>query len=170
VTLTLKGKVWRRIAVEISPDEGSAGDSVESIPAPTLAPFGLPSPDSLATLAMSYQIAQKVHASTDPHEPPASVNERARDVIDLILLKDLVSKTGAPTNQAILTAIIDIFGARATEARTLQRPERKWPAQLTAHPHWREDFAVAATSAGIVVTLEEAVAQVNAWLETINRT
>ena len=39
---------------------------------------------SLAGIAMSYQIAQKVHACTDPHDPPAFVNNRARDVVDLV--------------------------------------------------------------------------------------
>jgi hypothetical protein len=36
---------------------------------------------------MRYQIAQKVHASTDPHNPPEFVNDRARDVVDLLLLR-----------------------------------------------------------------------------------
>jgi hypothetical protein len=44
------------------------------------------SPDALATLALRFQIAQKLHACTDPHDSPASINDRPRDVVDLLLL------------------------------------------------------------------------------------
>jgi hypothetical protein len=44
------------------------------------------SPDTLATLALRFQIAQKLHACTDPHDSPASINDRPRDVVDLLLL------------------------------------------------------------------------------------
>jgi hypothetical protein len=43
----------------------------EPLPAPSLADFGLPTPDHLTGLAMRYQIAQKAHAASDPHEPLA---------------------------------------------------------------------------------------------------
>jgi hypothetical protein len=45
---------------------------------------------------MRYQIAQKLHAGSDPHEPPAYVNDRARDLVDLLLLKQLAESTGEP--------------------------------------------------------------------------
>jgi hypothetical protein len=38
---------------------------------------------------------------------------------------------------------------------------------LTVHPHWGLSFAKAADSAGLTITLTEAVAQVNAWLDLI---
>lgn len=77
ITVQLNGVTWRRVQIEVSPDEGHAGAVPETIPAPSLAGFGLPSPGTLASLSMAYQIAQKVHACTDPHDPPASVNDRA---------------------------------------------------------------------------------------------
>lgn len=66
VTVALNGVTWRRVQVEISPDERSAGAMSEAIDAPSLAGSGLPSPDHLAGLSMAYQIAQKIHACTDP--------------------------------------------------------------------------------------------------------
>jgi hypothetical protein len=45
---------------------------------------------------MRFQIAQKIHAVSDPHEPPDSINDRARDVVDLLLLRDLAAETGNP--------------------------------------------------------------------------
>jgi hypothetical protein len=116
---------------------------------------------------MSYQIAQKVHASTDPHDPPAFVNDRARDVVDLLLLRTLTEMTRYPSLPEIRAAVEDIFAARVAEAEATDTPSRSWPARLTAHPHWRLSFVKAADSAGLTHTLADAVAQVNAWLDLI---
>lgn len=167
MVLSLRGDVWRRIKVEISPDEGQAGSSQEHVAAPKLAGFGLPTPDYLVGLALSYQIAQKVHAATEPHDPPMFRNERPRDVVDLILLKDLAERTGSPDVCDIYAAILDTFFSRGKEAKELGRPVRMWPAQITAYPHWRIDYAAAAESAKLDMSLEEAVDAVNRWLAEI---
>jgi hypothetical protein len=169
VILTLRGQTWRRIRVEISPDEGNAGSTQEKMKAPSLAALGLPSPDYLVGMAMSYQIAQKIHAATDPHNPPVFINERARDIVDLVLLKELCESTGQPTTIGIRKAVIDIFEARASEAEALGRPARIWPTKVKAYPHWDEDYAAARDSAGIDLELDSAVAIVNRWLEEIER-
>lgn len=169
VALTLRGVTWRRVQVEVSPDEGSAGEAGEAFPAPELAGFGLPDPDRLVGLAMRYQIAQKLHASTDPHDPPQSVNDRARDVVDLLLLRNLVEDASAPTLADIRTAAVDIFTVRATEAQALGRTPRAWPPQLTPHPHWADDYARAATSANVVVRLDDAITILNSWIDEIDR-
>lgn len=116
LTVLLNGVTWRRIQVEVSPDEGHAGQTPEQIPPPSLAGFGLPTPDHLTSLSMRYQIAQKIHASTDPHEPPASINDRARDAVDLLMLRDLIEVTGQPTLGEVRAAVEDVFAARAAEA------------------------------------------------------
>ncbi|MEG0505488.1 MAG: nucleotidyl transferase AbiEii/AbiGii toxin family protein, partial [Raoultibacter sp.] len=101
ISLLLRGKTWRRIQVEISPDEGAAGKTVEDFSSPSLAGFGLPTPDVMVGLAMSYQIAQKIHAASDPCDPPEYVNDRARDVVDLILLKQMVEEAGRPDKETL---------------------------------------------------------------------
>ncbi|MCB0910864.1 MAG: nucleotidyl transferase AbiEii/AbiGii toxin family protein [Propionibacteriaceae bacterium] len=169
VTLTLRGVTWRRVQVELSPDEGSAGEAGEAFPAPELAGFGLPGPDVLVGLAMRYQIAQKLHASSDPHDPPHSVNDRARDVVDLLLLKTLVEDEGSPTRAEIRDAAVDIFTARATEAQALGRTPRAWPPQLTSHPHWVDDYARAAESADLHVELDDAITTLNTWIDRIDK-
>lgn len=168
VIVQINGVTWRRIQVEISPDEGSAGAQGEPLPAPSLAGFGLPTPDHLTGLAMRYQIAQKVHAASDPHDPPALQNDRARDVVDLLLLRDLIRETGSPSPAEVEAAILDIFAARAQDAVALGYPERTWPARVTAHPHWTASFERAAASARMTLTLDESVAQANAWLDEID--
>lgn len=167
IIVSLKGVTWRRVQVEISPDEGQAGVMPENIPSPSLAGFGLPSPDRLASLSMSYQIAQKIHACTDPHDPPAFVNDRARDVIDLLLLRELVESTQYPTLGEVWSAVEDVFASRAAEAAAVGVTPRSWPARGIAHSHWGTSFAGAAESAGRMVSLADAIGQLNDWLELI---
>ncbi|MCL2788260.1 MAG: nucleotidyl transferase AbiEii/AbiGii toxin family protein [Micrococcales bacterium] len=167
LTLTLRGVTWRKVQVEVSPDEGSAGGSFEVFAAPELAGFGLSAPEVLVGLAIRYQIAHKIHASTDPHRPPAVVNDRARDVVDLLLLKDLAENTGAPAPTEILAAARDIFAARAMEAAALGRTGRAWPPTLVAHSHWDADYAKAANSARVTVPLGQAISDLNAWIDRI---
>ncbi len=164
IIVQVNGVTWRRVQVEVSPDEGSAGTQGEPLPAPSLAGFGLPTPDHLTGLAMRYQIAQKIHAASDPHQPPTFHNDRARDVIDLLLLRDLIRATGAPTLPEVKAAILDIFAARARDAAYLGYPERTWPTRITGYPHWAASFERAANSTGIPLNLEDAVAEVNLWL------
>lgn len=167
IILELRGVPWRRIQFEISPDEAGIGAESEAIAAPALVGFGLPEPDALVGIALRHQIAQKFHAVTDPHDPPASVNDRARDVVDLVLLEDLVTAAGSPTDSEIAEAAAAVFRGRAEEAIALGREPRSWPAYLTAHPHWAGDYRHAAASAQLELPLDEAVARVNGWIERL---
>lgn len=168
IVVQLGGVTWRRLQIEISPDEGHAGAEPEVIPAPSLSGFGLPTPDRLASLPLAYQIAQKVHACTDPHNPPTEINDRARDVVDLLLLREFTETSGTPPLAKIRAAIVDVFASRAADARSTGSSPRAWPTTVTAHEHWAASFVPAAQSAGVTVTLSEAVDQINAWLETID--
>ena len=67
VVLEMQGKTWRKVQVEIAPDEGGAGQDPEPFTAPPLAPVGLPDPVALVGLALRYQVAQKIHACSDLH-------------------------------------------------------------------------------------------------------
>ena len=95
------------------------------------------------------------------------MNNRARDVVDLVLLKGLAEETGSPDVAEIRLAAEDIFAVRAAEARQLGHLERGLPATVVAYPHWRTDYESAAKSAGLELGLEDAVAVVNSWLRAI---
>ncbi len=164
VVTELKGKTWRRVQVEISPDEGGAGSENEAFSAPRLGSVGLTGPDEMVGLAMRFQVAQKIHACTDPHDPPRAVNDRPRDVVDLLLLRDL----GIGPLADVRAAVVAIFDARASDARQLGRPERAWPARITAYEHWPVDYERARASAGIDLDLQTAVEEANAWLDEID--
>ena len=168
IILELRGVTWRRIQFEVSPDEAGVSNEQETIEPPPLAGFGLPDPDALVGIAMRFQIAQKLHAVSDPHEPPDSINDRARDVVDLLLLRDLAASTGSPTLAEIRPAAKAVFAARADEAAQLGLATRAWPPLLAAHPHWTNDFARAVASGSVALSLDDAVAEVNAWIKEVD--
>ena len=157
--------MWHRIQFEIAADEVGIGDEPEEIGAVTLSGFGLPTPDRLVGIALRYQIAQKLHAVTDPHDPPTAINDRAPDVVDLVLLEDLVAMVGSPRDAEIAAAAQAAFAGRADEAAQLGGKSRNWPTLLTAYPHWAKDYQHAAASANLDLPFQEAVARVNGWIE-----
>lgn len=168
LVLELRGVTWRRIQFEISPDEAGIGDTFEAVEPAPLDRFGLPDTDALVGIALRYQIAQKLHAVSDPHDPPTSLNDRPRDIPDLLLLRDLVAETDAPTLAEIRQASVAVFDARATEAVQLGRTPRYWPPVLVGHPHWDNDYRRAATSAGLDLTLDNAINQTKNWIAEID--
>ncbi|WP_186276964.1 nucleotidyl transferase AbiEii/AbiGii toxin family protein [Corynebacterium anserum] len=168
ITIDLKGRSWRSIDFEISPDEAGIGAEQEAIEPPLLSGFGLPTPDVLVGITMRFQIAQKLHAVSDPHEPPTFKNDRARDLVDLILLRDLITATGTPTLTEVREAGQAIFDSRAKEADILGYPARSWPPTIIAHKHWGNDYARAAKPGGIHLPLESAVAEINNWISAID--
>ncbi|MGN6250267.1 MAG: nucleotidyl transferase AbiEii/AbiGii toxin family protein [Marmoricola sp.] len=167
IILELRGVTWRRIQFEVSPDEAGISDDHETIEPPPLGGFGLPDPDALVGIAMRFQIAQKLHAVSDPHDPPGAINDRPRDVVDLLLLRDLTAVTGGPTLQEIRDAGVAVFEARASDAKVLGLPQRSWPPTVIAHRHWVNDFTRAAASGGLELELDAAVAELNTWIALI---
>jgi len=168
LVLSLKGKTWRKVKVEIAADEAGAGAEHDTFTPPSLSHFGLPTPEQLIGLAMRFQIAQKIHASSDPHDPPVSINDRVRDVADLLLLRELVATDGLPSLPALREACVALFEARAAEAAATGYAPRSWPAQIVQHPHWVADYAAHARAYVLDLDLEDAIAQVNTWLREID--
>jgi hypothetical protein len=169
IIIEFRGVTWRRIQLEVSPDEAGIGQEFEAIEPPPLSGFGLPDPDTLVGIAMRFQIVQKIHAVSDPHEPPDSINDRARDVVDLLLLRDLAAETGSPTLAEIHAAGAALFQARADEARQLGLPARTWPPTVTGHAHWGHDYKRAAASASIELSLDAAITEINAWIAEVDK-
>lgn len=164
VKVSLRGVVWRSVKVEISPDEAGIGDHPFVFATPSLSHFGLPSPDALVGIALRFQIAQKLHACTDPHDPPHAVNDRPRDLVDLLLLRDLLASDTTTTDADLRAAGQAVFDTRAAEAEQLGLVARHWPPAVQSHPHWPDDYARAAGDAGLTVTLDDAIAELNDWI------
>ena len=107
-----------------------------------------------------------MHACTDPHsiEQP---NNRVRDVVDLLLLKNVFYKRDlAP--KSLMQACTDLFGARAAEARKAgSELIRSWPPVVIAYRHWENDYKRYADEVGQADSLDEAVAELNGWISAI---
>ncbi|MEI8404314.1 MAG: nucleotidyl transferase AbiEii/AbiGii toxin family protein [Actinomycetes bacterium] len=167
VKLSVRGAVWRSIKVEVSPDEGGIGTEVDRLASPPLQGFGIPTPEQLFGIALRGQIAQKLHAVSDPHVPPAFINERARDLVDLLLIRQLVQNEGLLTPLDLREICVEVFESRRREAEGLKQPGRTWPPVVVAHTHWASDYRQASAQANLSLTMDEAVAQVNHWIAEI---
>ncbi|MPZ00542.1 MAG: hypothetical protein GEU97_21700 [Actinophytocola sp.] len=167
IKLLVGGQVWRSIAVEVAPDEGLAGANISTVASVPLGHFGLPTPPEFAGIVFDYQVAQKLHACSDPHQPPELVNDRARDVVDLVLIRNALYDDAADTAK-LRAACVDLFRSRAAEAAALGRERRQWPPTVVPHVHWQTDFAAACSGLDLDITLEAAVATANDWIREID--
>ena len=166
ILATLQGQTWRRVTIEISSDEAGIASYPFSMPAPSLEHFGLPTPNELFGIALKFQIAQKLHASTDPHEPPDYINDRARDIVDLLLMRELPQVPLVELREACEA----LFNAREQEALTLGISSRSWPPRAEAFPHWQKDFDRSARDAGLEIDFQASVEAINAWVFEIEST
>jgi hypothetical protein len=166
VRLTAKGDVWRRIKVEVSFPEGDMASRALPIPTPQVGFFGLEPPQTLIGVAMDYQIAQKLHAASDPDEADYE-NRRVHDLVDVLLLKEAFYQDGPAAS--LKAACVDIFEYRADEAEQLGRPVRRWPPTFHINDFWRVAYPPLAESLGITLTVEELVATIQTLVADIDR-
>jgi hypothetical protein len=167
VRLNAKGQVWRRIQVEVSFPEGAMAERSRAVPTPNIGFFGLETPEELLGVAWDYQVAQKLHAASDPDEDNYE-NQRVHDIIDLLLVKDAFYPGRPPVSLKV--ACLDIFDYRAEEARQLGRPVRRWPPVFHINDYWRLAYPPLAEALGITLTLEEAVTTMETWVVEIDQT
>ncbi len=105
---------------------------------------------------MRYQIAQKLHACTEP-ATDGRVNDRARDLHDLLLIEEL--GVGAQDLPGIREACVEIFGSRAKHG---------WPPLVSAPPGWGPIWEAIRVAEETTRTLSEAVADVTRLIATID--
>lgn len=121
ISIEYLGRPWATVDVDLSP----AIADVETDPVPPIAltELGLESPRFVPCLAVPAQIAQKIHALTEP-EPRGRPNPRARDVLDVLLL----AQRPEVDPSAIRAACERIFAERAAHT---------WPvSSFTFPPGW----------------------------------
>ncbi|MCL2470705.1 MAG: nucleotidyl transferase AbiEii/AbiGii toxin family protein [Propionibacteriaceae bacterium] len=166
VQLRAKGSPWRRIQVEVSFPEGNMASQSQIVPPPNLGFFGLDAPEHLIGVAMDYQVAQKLHAASDPDTEDYE-NQRVHDICDLLLIKEAFYPGVPPA--PLKSACVDIFDFRADEAAQLGRPVRHWPPMFVINEYWRVAYPPLAESIGITLSLDEAVAAIDEWVTEIDR-
>jgi hypothetical protein len=100
------------------------GDEIEEIAAHDLSTIGLDGPDVIPVLAVRWQIAQKLHAATEPPLRPGGENPRYWDLIDLQLLQALTGETSRLSRTPASAYSPHVVSTLATAHHDLPRLER----------------------------------------------
>jgi hypothetical protein len=151
VKMTYRGKSWATLQLEASgPEAGS--DEAEQIGAFSLTQLGLDGPHEVACQSLRYQIATKLHAVTERFDDRE--NDRFRDLIDLLLLRDL-----EPDLTPLAEACRDVFTSRGKQS---------WPPRLTVEPSWPDEYRALAFELNFAVgDVTEAAALVQELIDEI---
>jgi hypothetical protein len=150
--LEYQNKPWSTVDLEISTAEPPA--DIELIPAFTLEHFGLDGPTHVATLSTRYQVAQKIHAVSKRFE--VGPNLRVRDIIDILLLRDLL-----PPLSEVRDACIDVFESRG---------EHAWPPTITTYEEWTAVYAGLRDLIEFdVPNVDQAVEEVHVLIDAIDK-
>jgi hypothetical protein len=141
VRLSYQTRPWSTVRLEVSRPDAD-GAEIERVAAIGLEHFKLSGPHEIACLPLRFQIAQKLHAVTE--RPTGRENRRFRDLVDLLILRDL-----ADDLVALRRACEDTFQQRATHA---------WPPELVVPGSWRSGYAELAAEVGLDVRDVDAAA------------
>ena len=155
VKVAFRTKPFVTLVVEAAPVE-AGGDEIEEIAAHDLSTIGLDGPDIIPVLAVRWQIAQKLHAVTEPPLRPGGENPRYWDLVDLQLLQALTGENLAPVKEACQR----IFAARG---------QQSWPPHITTYPDWSDRYAAMASSLDMpIIDLDEAINVIHAFIYAID--
>ncbi len=153
VKLAYNGKPWITVPLEVGHDEiGDADDPDFLMPSDVTDMFealGLPSPNPIPLMRLEYQVAQKLHALTEPG------SERVHDLIDL---------------QIIFThEEIDLTATRAICIRLFAyRRLQKWPSLVKENEDWAPRYSTQSEGLNVLEGIDEAIKWVNSLIKRID--
>ncbi len=150
VAVQYMGRAWSTVQVDLS-DRELDGVGAESVDALSLSELGLSGPSSVPCLPISFQIAQKLHAFTDPS---AESDERVRDVVDVLLLRELIGDYAS-----LRLACTRLFESRATHG---------WPPEVHASERANAEYRRLAKEVDFPIAhLEEALNELRGFIARI---
>jgi len=123
---------FSKVQLDVSIYEGTPRPP-EMVPAFSLQAFGLEGPEALPCIPLTKQIAQKLHAVTEP--PEGRTNDRFRDLLDIVMLSAV-----APASAELREVCEETFAVRARHG---------WPPDVVLYPHWREPMEQRAREMGL---------------------
>jgi len=160
VKLEYYGRPFVTVPVEVAPDEAGLAaehDPVQPAELDGLTALGLPRPGPVPCITIRWQIAQKLHACTDPLDG-VTPNDRARDLPDIIILAALLTDEH-------LSAVRDVC-----HAVFAARDRHRWPTVLLIHPHWPVLYEAAVTGLDdLPDTVEGAAEAVRAFIRSVDQ-
>ena len=134
---------FSNVKLEVSLYEGQYR-APEMVPAFSLKPFGLEGPEELPCLPLTKQIAQKLHAVTEPTAEGRS-NDRFRDLLDIALLSAVV-----PPSPELRDVCEETFAIRK---------KHSWPPEVVAYSPWIGPLEERAEGMGLPHATAEAIVQ-----------
>jgi len=156
VKLTAYGRAFGTVVLEVGYDElGATTDGSADMLLPDeitvmFAALGLPRPDPVPVVAAHHQIAQKIHACTEP------ASERAHDLVDLQLLW--------PVDDAGIDLV-----SQTTERLFAFRRAHAFPGTCTITPDWPTAYVEAVAGLDVIADVEPAAAWLNTQLADLKR-
>jgi len=154
VKLTYLGKPFTTVPLEVVATDTT---EVELVTSARLDAVGLKTPESVPCLSLRYQIAEKLHACTDPLDGER-INDRVSDLMDLILIEDL---SGDLNLVRVRPACVEVFAHRATHP---------WPPVVAVKATWPELWTnLVDDSDFYIADVNEVVARVNNLIGRINQ-
>jgi hypothetical protein len=161
IKLDYKGRSFSTVQFEAAPAEGEAGQGLQFIDNTFVDPgdLGLKSVGEVPLVTLAYIIAQKLHACTD-HSNPEWTNDRARDLIDILLVSRLLMP-GELGRGKVRQACVEIFRLRE---------KQRWPPEITVLPGWPALYQteLAKTPSLQPANVEQAAGKVNALIADID--
>lgn len=152
VKLAYMGKPWCTVPLEVGHNEIGDADVIEWAELSDIAALfegvGLPSPGRAPLMAISHQIAQKLHAVT-------SGGDRVRDLVDLQLIAR--------------NCEIDMAETRATCVRLFAyRKAQAWPPHVEVRAGWDAIYAEQSRGLPVLDDVDEAIEWTNLFIASID--
>lgn len=146
VKLMYRSRSWSTVPVEVGHDELGDTDHPEYRMAEDLRQLllniGFDTPIAVPVVATEHQIAQKIHACSEPN------SERAHDLVDLQLLMHFEAHDMT-------------LAARLCRRLFISRKKHLWPPTVLAGADWPSLYDEAASGLDVLATVEEAVEWTN---------
>jgi len=139
VAISYASRAWGTLPIDVTSSASVTTDEINGI---SLDPFGLRGPSPIPCLCVAEQIAQKIHALT---EPPLTKNNRFRDLVDVITLANIIDDFSA-----VGTACKRTFTARNTH---------EWPPTFDLPHTWKEPVTRMAQDHLPMLSLNEIIAK-----------
>lgn len=155
VAIAYRGRGFQTIQIDLGPADEPTVDLV----APMIrgvAELGIPVTSPVRCITLDIQVAQKIHACTNPRVLEGE--NRARDILDIVFL-DMLGQIDA---KAVHVACVRVFE---------QRAEQAWPPSIQVPVAWKVELVSLATEQALpFATGDEIIAAFASIYERIVRT
>lgn len=155
VKLKYLGNPWYTVQLEIGHNEIGDANECDKVAVPKVLAdlfefLSLPCTESVPAMQIEFQIAQKLHGSSEPG------SKRAHDLIDL----QIIMKNEKVDLVRTKTLCQELFRYRKVHA---------WPPIIVKGETWEQGYNGQKGSLPVLPTVDEAIAWANALIETIDR-